>query len=95
MKEVEIISDVDLVGRRDKGEPLICIEFENKQKEEIESGNMTVTDIVNMVKSRAEEMEIGETLKAAGLKGHRFESSWLKDTKSHDIAGFAQHIPRE
>lgn len=78
-----------------KGDPYIEVEFENKKVEHFDSGNMTVADIVNRVKGTAEEMDMGEKLAAAGLKGTKFESMWLKTTKREEISGAIYKIPRQ
>jgi len=78
-----------------KGDPVVEIEFDNKEVTRLETSDMNVNEIVQVIKSRAEEMDMQEKLKSAGLSDKKFETSWVAGTKSHEIAGMKRHIPRQ
>lgn len=78
-----------------KGDPKVEIEYDNKEVTKLETSEMTVDDIVNIVKNRADEMEMNAQLKAAGLSGYTFSSTWNRNTKSKDFVGSAHKIPRQ
>ncbi|KAI8111378.1 hypothetical protein M9435_003879 [Picochlorum sp. BPE23] len=78
-----------------KGDPKVEIEYDNKEVTKLETSGMTVDDIVNIVKNRADEMEMSAQLKAAGLSGYTFTSTWKRDTKGKDFVGSAHKIPRQ
>lgn len=75
-----------------KGHPLIEIEFDNKEKLQLEPSSMTVDDIVNMLKNRADEMDMNARLQAAGLAKHRFAGDFAT---GRDFVGTKHKIPRQ
>lgn len=83
--------------RRNRGEPTIEIEFENNQSQIIETKDLNIKQILNLVESKAEEMDTANKLKAAGFHGQQLTSTWLAGTgrgRSADL-GSVHKIPRQ
>lgn len=77
---------------RTRGDPLIEIEFDNKETVQLEPKTMTVNDIVSVLKNRADEMDMNARLKAAGLANHTFASDCVT---GQDFVGTRHKIPRQ
>jgi hypothetical protein len=82
---------------RVQGEPFVEIEYENKQVTRIDTGSLTIGEIMEQVQSRAEEMDTMQKLKAAGFgAGDKLESAWQQHLgKESSSVGQVQFIPRQ
>lgn len=81
--------------RRVKSEPIIEIEYENKNVERIVTTGMTINQILERVQSKAQEMEMTAKLKQAGLDGQKLDSPWLQHMGKETSVGSSAHIPRQ
>lgn len=77
---------------RVRGDPLIEIEFDNKESLQLQPSTMTVNDIVSLLKNRADEMDMNTRLKAAGLANHTFAGDAVT---GRDFVGTGHKIPRQ
>lgn len=81
---------------RVKGDAFVEIEYDNKQVTRIDTGDMTVQQILEQVQSRAEEMDTMQKLKDAGLGSSLLESSWQQHMGKETVAvGSIKFIPRQ
>jgi hypothetical protein len=81
--------------RRVKSEPIIEIEYENKNVERMVTTDMTITQILERVESKAQEMEMAAKLKQAGLEGQRLETPWMQHMGKETAVGSTAHVPRQ
>lgn len=77
------------------GEPSIEIEYENKSVETISTSKMNIAQILDLVQSKAQEMETAGKLKAAGIGAEKLRSTWLEMPGKEREVGSAAHIPRQ
>eukprot|EP00887_Chlorella_sp_A99_P000468 scaffold17.g468.t1 len=80
---------------RVKGEPFVEVQYENKQVERIATAHLTISQVIEQVMSRAEEMETGQKLKGAGLQNDKIASGWGGAAGREAEAGSVQFIPRQ
>ena len=80
---------------RVKSEPIIEIEYENKSVERIVTSNMSITQILELVQNKAQEMDTAAKLKAAGIDGQKLISPWLQTNGKEQGVGQSAHIPRQ
>lgn len=59
-----------------EGDPYVIVEYTNKKQERIDTGSITVTQILDQINSVAEEMTVTEMLSKAGLLGQKLDSKW-------------------
>ena len=78
-----------------KSEPIIEIEYENKNVERMVTSNMTITQILERVQNIAQEMDTAAKLKAAGLEGQKLVSPWLQSAGKEEGVGNSARIPRQ
>jgi hypothetical protein len=85
------------LGAHDRvsGEPTIEIEYENQKKEVINTSSISIGEILDLVQSKAQEMDTSAKLQAAGLAGQTLESPWLEDIGKETHVGQSQQIPRQ
>ncbi|KAL4439865.1 hypothetical protein ABPG75_002866 [Micractinium tetrahymenae] len=89
--------DCQVLARvRVKGEPFVEIEFDNKQVARIETGGLTIQQILEQVQSRTEEIDTMQKLKDAGFGSSKLESSWQRELgKETSTVGQVQFVPRQ
>ncbi|PSC69249.1 39S ribosomal mitochondrial [Micractinium conductrix] len=81
---------------RVKGDPYVEIEYGNKQVARIDTGKLTVAQILEQVQSRAEEMDTMQKLKEAGFGTSQLESGWQQALgKETPSIGAVQFVSRQ
>ena len=81
---------------RVKSEPIIEIEYENKSVERIVTSNLSITQILDLVQNKAQEMDTATKLKAAGIDGQKLVSPWMQSAgKEQQGVGSTAFIPRQ
>ncbi len=81
---------------RVKSEPIIEIEYENKSVERIVTSNLSITQILDLVQNKAQEMDTATKLKAAGIDGQKLDSTWGQfDKDPQKTVGTTAFIPRQ
>lgn len=78
-----------------KSDPFVEIEYDNKSVERIETARLTVHQLLELVQSKAEEMDTAAKLAAAGLRGQRLDSGWMKEMGREREIGTVEFIPRQ
>ena len=78
-----------------KSDPFIEIEYENKEVARIVTSKLNVVEILDIVQSKAQEMDTGAKLQAAGLQGKKLVSPWLQSAGRERDIGAAAHVPRQ
>lgn len=78
-----------------KSDPFIEIEYENKEVERIVTTKLTIVEILDIVQSKAQEMDTGAKLAAAGFQGQQLVSPWLRSTGRELDVGTTAHVPRQ
>lgn len=79
---------------RNSGEPTVEVEYQDKTVQKIQTSELKVQQILDMVESRALEMETAEILKRGGFEGEKLYSNWNASRSKRDI-GYAEKIPRQ
>ena len=59
------------------------------------TSNLTITQILELVESKAQEMDTAAKLKAAGLEGQKLVTPWLQSAGKEQGVGQSAHIPRQ
>ena len=83
-------------SRRVGGAPFVEVQYEStKAVERIATAGLTIQQILEVVQNKAEELDTGAKLQAAGLKETRLQTSWLSGTGKEREVGKAAFIPRQ
>ena len=66
-----------------------------KAVERVATAKLTIQQILEVVQNKAEELDTGAKLQAAGLREARLETSWLSGMGKEREMGKAAFIPRQ